>query len=215
MYFGMYVGFCRSSPCHALPIHQRWNREVKHMQHKEGGPVSVKREHCLVLKFIHFGNAFSQHVHTLCFLWREHWLIITSLYVVSHISNFKTLQCFFSLYVQAPFCGMSTLCLTFSGNINELCYLSSNSQHDLWLQHLTRTIALTSALKLPVCQASLIPCEIIIKLQLWDDKSSHCLTLWTVLGHVPLSHEHWVSHFLGLGLYPFRQRLLDLTKFKD
>lgn len=54
----------------------------------------------------------------------------------------------------------------------------------------------------PACQALLIPCEIFIKLQLWDDKSSHCSTLCTVFGHVPLSHEHSVSHFSGTGLYP-------------
>lgn len=52
----------------------------------------------------------------------------------------------------------------------------------------------------PGCQAASIPCEIFIKLQLRDDKSAHCSTLWTALGHVPPSHEQ--SHFSGGRLCP-------------
>lgn len=40
---------------------------------------------------------------------------------------------------------LSKTCLSFSGRIHELCYLSPNFQHDLWQHRLTRTIALTSA----------------------------------------------------------------------
>lgn len=40
---------------------------------------------------------------------------------------------------------LSKICLSFSGSIHELCYLSPNFQHDLQEHRLTRAIALISA----------------------------------------------------------------------
>lgn len=96
----------------------------------------------------------------------------------------------------------SIFCLSLSVSIHELCYLSPNFQHDLWRNHLTRTIALTSAWR-PSLSGFTDTMWDLIKLQLWDDKCAHCLTLWTGFGHVPLSHENWVSHFSRTSLYPF------------
>lgn len=151
----MYAGFYWRSPCHTSPVHPHCRREMKQEQQREGGGVSAEGGHCLILEGLHFGNGSPQTVNTsflgmnnrwnsmiICYchcpsvllqivrLWNlPHCLTLFHgcllLYPYSHaayLTRKHNSRCSWPLH---------RICLSSSGNIHKLRYLSPNFQHDL------------------------------------------------------------------------------------